>query len=366
MEPLATLAIGTVVLVALAALAMAALWARGHGDGGHALVMERALGDLRTAHQEALADLRGQFVQSLGATEQQVLTQTGSTNRALGDVSRQLGTLEEQSVRIGELARDIGSLHDLLRAPKHRGGFGELLMQRVLEDALPADAYELQYAFPDGTRVDAVVRFGGRMVPIDAKFPMESWSALAASDDAERRARRRSFMQQTRRHIDAVAKYIVPAAGTIDYAFMYIPAENVYYEAVVRPDAEFDLYAYCARRRVIPTSPNTLMAYLQLVSFGLRGLSIQERTREIQLGIEQLVREVGRFAALHEQLGRHLENAAKKHVESERALDRVSMAIESLARAPLPAAPEQEGLALADEDPERLEPRVLPLVRRGH
>ena len=342
----------------------AAAW-RARTDGGQALVMERALGDLRSAHQQALTDLRMQFVQSLGATEQQVLTQTGSTHRALGDVSRQLGTLEEQSARIGDLARDIGSLHELLRAPKLRGGFGELLMQRVLEDALPADAYDLQYTFPDGARVDAVVRFAGRLVPIDAKFPMESFNALAeAGDDAERRARRRVFMQHTRRHVDAVAKYIVPAAGTIDYAFMYIPAENIYYEAVVRPDAEFDLHAYCARRRVIPASPNTLMAYLQLVSFGLRGLAIQERTRDLQRGIEQLVREVERFTALHEQLGRHLENAGKKHDESQRALDRVAMAIENLARAPLPAPAEQEELPIAEEELDSTDARVLPRVRR--
>ncbi len=352
--------------VGAGAVALATLWARrARTDGEHALAIERALGDLRLANQQAIADLRTQFVHTLGASEQQVLTQTGTTQRTLGDLSRQLGTLGEQSARIGELAKDIGSLHELLRSPKLRGGFGELLMQRVLEDALPAEAFELQHTYADGSRVDAVVRFAGRLVPIDAKFPLESFNALAAAgDDADRRAKRRIFMQQARRHVDAVAKYIVPADGTIDYAFMYIPAENIYYEAVVRPDTEFDLHAYCAQRRVVPASPNTLMAYLQLVSFGLRGLAVQERTRDLQQGIEQLVREVERFRTLHEQLGRHLENATKKHAESERAFGRVAIAIENLARAPLPSAAEQEALPIGTDDAIRYEERVLPFVRR--
>lgn len=364
MDAAATTAPVAAVVAVLAALGI--IWARRTAPGGdRGLVIERALNDLRLANQEAIADLRTQFVHSLGATEQQVLTQTGTTQRTLGDLSRQLGTLGEQSTRVGELAKDIGSLHELLRSPKLRGGFGELLMQRVLEDALPADAFELQHTYPDGSRVDAVVRFAGRLVPIDAKFPLQSFNTLAsAGDDADRRAKRRIFMQQARRHVDAVAKYIVPSVGTIDYAFMYIPAENIYYEAVVRPDAEFDLHAYCARRRVVPTSPNTLMAYLQLVSFGLRGLAIQERTRDIQQGIEQLAREAERFRALHEQLGRHLENATKKHVESERAFDRVALAIENLARAPLRSAPEQEALQIPDEEEIRSDERVLPFVRR--
>ncbi len=364
MDPVAVAVLAAVVGAGLGGLVM--FWGRtASPDGGQALAIERALGDMRLANQRAIADLRSQFVRSLGATEQQVLTQTGTTQRTLGDLSRQLGTLGEQSTRIGDLAKDIGSLHELLRSPKLRGGFGELLMQRVLEDGLPAEAFELQYTYPDGSRVDAVVRFGGRLVPIDAKFPMESFNALAAAgDEADRRAKRRIFMQQARRHVDAVAKYIVPADGTIDYAFMYIPAENIYYEAVVRPDTEFDLHAYCARQRVVPTSPNTLMAYLQLVSFGLRGLAIQERTRDLQQGIEQLVREAERFRALHEQLGRHLDNATKKHAESERAFDRVAMAIENLARAPLPPAPEQEQLPVAAEQGMRSGERVLPFVRR--
>src|SRR2546426_4166121 len=306
----------------------------------------------------SVEDLRVEVQRSLGATGQQLTTQAGTTQRTLSDLSRQLGALSEQGERIGELAKDIGSLQDLLRAPKARGGFGELLLERLLHDALPEAAYEIQHTYRDGSRVDAIVRYAGRIVPIDAKFPSETWTAVAnAADDGERRAKRRAFLQQVRRHIDAVGRYVSPADGTIDYAVMYIPSESVYYDLVLREDeGEPDLRAYCAERKVIPASPNTLLAYLQVVALGVRGLAMQERTRELQQGIAAVRREFERFVELHDQLGRHLENATKKFDETDRALARASGAIETLAQAPIAAGGEQVALPLrleasrADED----------------
>src|SRR5438309_4989403 len=175
----------------------------------------------------SVGELRSDLSRSLGATEQQLASLAGSTHRTLTDLSRQLGSLAEPSQRIGELAKDIGSLQDLLRAPKARGGFGELLLERLLHDALPAGAYEIQYTYKDGSRVDAIVRYAGRIVPIDAKFPNESWTALVgAGDDAARRAKRRAFLAQVRRHIDAGAKYVSPADGTVEFALMYVLSEG--------------------------------------------------------------------------------------------------------------------------------------------
>ena len=295
----------------------------------------------------SLDELRGELHRALGATEQQLTTQTGTTQRTLADLSRQLGALSEQGQRIGELAKDIGSLQDLLRAPKPRGGFGELLLERLLHDALPASAYEIQHTYRDGSRVDAMVRYAGRIVPIDAKFPNETWTALASAADDERRAKRRAFLQQVRRHVDAVARYVSPADGTIDYALMYIPSEAVYYDVVLREEeGEPDLTAYCAERHVIPASPNTLLAYLQVVALGVRGLAMQERTRELQQSVGAVRREFERFVELHDQLGRHLENATKKFDETDRALARASGAIETLAQAPIAAGSEQVALPL--------------------
>ena len=208
----ATLLALAAALAAVAALAI--VIRRRPGDGGTVALSAQ----IQSAQQgmqgnvqllaASLDELRGEVHRSLGATEQQLTTQTGATQRTLSDLSRQLGALSEQGQRIGELAKDIGSLQDLLRAPKARGGFGELLLERLLGDALPVSAYEVQYTFRDGSRVDAIVRYAGRIVPIDAKFPNESWTALAQSPETERRTKRRAFLHQVRRHVEAVSRYV--------------------------------------------------------------------------------------------------------------------------------------------------------------
>jgi len=316
-------------------------------------LLRAGLDELRTTNATALGDLRTEMQRTLSTTEQQVLTQTGATQRSLSDLSRQLGVLSEQSARVGELAKDIGSLQDLLRAPKPRGGFGELMLERLLQDCLPASAYEMQFTYRDGSRVDAVVHCANRLVPIDAKFPNESFTQIAAAtDEADRMRRRRAFLQQVRRHIDAVARYVSPQDSTIDYSFMYLPSEAIYYEVMTREaaDGETDLGTYCQERHVIPASPNTLLAYLQVVALGIRGLAMQERTRELQQSIAQVRREFERFVGLHDQLGTHLDHAMKKFDETERALARASGAIEGLAQVPLAAGGEQGVLPLGVEE----------------
>lgn len=329
------------------------------GMQADAALLQQTLHDLRGSNAQALAELRAEMQRSLGATEQQLLTQSGSTQRTLGELGVKLASLGEQSQRIGELAKDVGSLHDLFRAPKLRGGFGEIMLERVLADNLPADAFELQYGYRDGSRVDAIVRFAGRIVPIDAKFPIESFNAMStATDDAERAVRRRAFIQQVKRHVDAVARYVAPGEGTIDYAFLYFPAEGVYYSAAV---AEADLREYCAERHVLPTSPNTLVAYLQMVSLGLRGLAMEERSRELGEGLRRAALEIENFRLLHETLGKHLENATKKYAESLRGLDRTADAIEAVGR-PLQAS-QQTTLPLTGEAESSV--HRLPFVARG-
>jgi len=198
------LVVSIAVLVAL--LARRAPTADASAGAAYEL-LSAGIAELRASNTTAMGELRTEMQRTLGATEQQVMTQTGATQRSLHDLSRQLGVMSEQSARVSELAKDIGSLQDLLRAPKPRGGFGELMLERLLQDCLPVSAYEIQYTYRDGSRVDAVVRCANRLVAIDAKFPNETWNALAkAVDEAERRTKKRAFLQQVRRHIDAVGR----------------------------------------------------------------------------------------------------------------------------------------------------------------
>jgi len=316
-------------------------------------LLQAQVAELARATTASVGELRGELQRTLASAEGRMGDQSGATQRALGDLATQLAQLAERSQRIGDLAREVGSLHDLLRLPQPRGGFGELLLERLLADNLPAESFSFQHSFRDGTRVDAVVRTGGRLVPIDAKFPSEAFKPLLMEgSDEERRARRRAFLQQVKRHVDAVGRYVRPDEGTIDLAILYMPAEQLFYSAFVVVEDGEDMRAYCAQRRVIPASPNTLVLYLQLVSLGLRGLAIEERSREMHDQIRRAALELDQFRVLYDQLGKHVENAGKKFSESLRALDRASGAVETLGRTQL-AKPAQPTLALEIDETAR-------------
>jgi DNA recombination protein RmuC len=309
-------------------------------------MLQRQVADLQRATTASVTELRGELQHTLATAGERMDSRSVATDRTLTDLGRQLGELSEKSQRIGDLAREVGSLHDLLKVPQPRGGFGELMLERLLADSLPAEAFALQHTFRDGLRVDAIVRTGGLIVPIDAKFPLEPFQALAsAATDDDRRTKRRAFLQTVKRHIDAVARYVRPDEGTVDIALLYIPAEQVFYSAFVQLDDGDDIRAYCAQRHVVPVSPNTLVAYLQLVALGLRGLAIEERSREMHDQIRRAALELERFRDLYDQLGRHVENASKKWTESLRTLDRATDAVETLGQTQL-ASPAQPTLAL--------------------
>lgn len=272
--------------------------------------VQTRLAALVAAEAGALGEIRGQLASIQGG----IATDAGATHATLNDVRERLGALHEQSRQVADLARDIGSLQDLLRPPKLRGGVGELLLERLLEDVIPG-RYERQYEFPSTrTRVDAVVKIGDRLVPIDAKFPLEMYVEATRATGDERRAKRRGFVAAVKRHVDDISsKYLVPSDGTIDLAFMYIPSESVYYELTCAADEDLDLRAYCADRAVLPVSPNTLQAFLAAVHLGLRGMAIEERAKEIQSSLLQLARDLGRLEDEHDKVGRHLDNARAAH-----------------------------------------------------
>ena len=159
-------------------------------------------------------------------------------NQVMGSVQGSLGKLGEVTQRVFDIGKDIAGLEQILRSPKVRGGLGESFLEGLLGQMLPREHYDLQHTFATGDRVDAVVRIGGRLVPIDAKFPLENFRRLLdETDEDKRRALRRAFGRDVKARVDEIAKrYILPDEGTFDFALMYIPAENVYYEIIVKDD----------------------------------------------------------------------------------------------------------------------------------
>ena len=255
-----------------------------------------------------------------------------SVQGTFAGLQKQVGEMTEQARQLAEASRSISALERVLSAPKLRGGFGETQLESMLAEVFPRDHYAMQYRFANGDAADAVLFFPQGMVAIDSKFSLENFRRIGDADsETVRKSARREFLKDVRRRIDEIAgKYIRPADGTLPFALMYIPAENVYYEAVIRDDDGTDLYQYCIQKRVIPVSPNSLYAYLQTIMVGLNSLRIGERAEAVLREIESLKIELEKFDKIFNVLGNHLKNAGRSYEDSARELTKVEARVESL------------------------------------
>jgi DNA recombination protein RmuC len=206
---------------------------------------------------------------------------------------------------------------------------GELFLGDLLAQILPPAHYTLQHRFKSGEAVDAVVQIGKNLVPIDAKFPLENFKRhLEEEDEKSKSNLRKLFVTDVKKHIDAIAKkYILPDEGTYDFALMYIPAENIYYETILKEEElgkERNVFSYATQKKVIPVSPNSLFAYLQVIVLGLRGMQIEKSAQEIFQSLSRLQGDLGRFKNNFSVIGTHLTNARTKFDEAEKRLDKFS------------------------------------------
>jgi DNA recombination protein RmuC len=319
----------TVALITLAgAVVLAALVLRQRGVAGGRAGVEREIAELRL-RLDALVTAQAELPRVLaeGSARQA---------RSLAEVRERLGALSEATRRLEAVGAAVTDLQRLLEVPRLRGALGEFLLEELLRQVLPASTYQMQYAFRSGERVDAVIRLGDRLVPVDAKFPLDACRRILGldGDAAEREAR--AFRRSLRTRIDEVAdKYIRPAEGTTDFVLMYVPAEAVYYEAVMRDDGggtTEGLLPYAQRRKVMLVSPNTLYAYLAALAQGLRGLEVEARTREILDDLAALHQEFSRFFSAFDLVGKHLHNAGRQFDEAARASYRIQDRFEGIAR----------------------------------
>src|SRR6059058_2707832 len=326
------------MLVVLVGLAGLAVWLTKALDAFR--LQSEAAVDARNADMERrLQGLTETVDRRLGTLDEKVdrrlehaSKQTNAIHEKLGDVGRATTTLAEH-------AKELGQLQQVLRPPKARGGFGELLLGNLLRDRLPADAYQLQYGFKSGERVDAVIKVD-RLAPIDAKFPLDNFERLVdAEDDAQRELYEKAFARDVKGHIDSIAsKYIRPDEGTYDFAFMYLPSEAIYYELVCGKTGA--LLAYAHEKRVLPVSPTTLTAYLQVIVLGLKGLQIEQHAQEVMAYCAQLQKDFGKFKDDFELVGTHLGRAQNKFGDAEKRLDRFEGKLERAGDAPAELAAE--------------------------
>ncbi len=295
---------------------------------------ERAAGLI----QQQLIELRAKFDHLVAAQQElpKALAQgSAEQTRVLQDVRERLGQLGEVAKRLETMGETVSDVQQLLQVPKLRGTIGEVWLAELLQQILPASHYEMQYTFRSGERVDAVLKLGDRLVPVDAKFPLEACQRMLAASGAEQERERRAFTRSLKDRIDEIAdKYIRPDEGTYEFALMYIPAENVYYEAVMRAEDPGDgksVLGHAMRRRVIPVSPHTFYAYLLVILHGLKGMRVEQRAREIQEQLGGLRQQFAAFWSAFQTVGTHLGNAHKKFEESARHAGRVRDRFEQIA-----------------------------------
>ncbi|MCM8793438.1 MAG: DNA recombination protein RmuC [Candidatus Omnitrophica bacterium] len=266
---------------------------------------------------EAL-DRNTQLITSqLNSLQNQITQNLINASNVVQNVQKTLGKLEEGTKQIFEVGKDIASFQELLRQPKFRGEFGQFLLENVLEQIIPKEYYLLQYRFRNGETADAVIKIGENLVVVDAKFPLESFRRIIeAKIDTERLRARKDFVKAISKHIDDISrKYILPDEGTYDFALMYIPAENVYYETIIKENDEMELSIrdYALSKKVIPVSPNSFYAYLMVILRGLKGLTIEKRAKEVLEDLARLRNDFGKFSEEFVKTGMHLKNASQSY-----------------------------------------------------
>lgn len=319
--------------------------------------VNQQLGQVTNQVNSQLGQVTQQVNTQLGQVAQQLQKSTGDLNsrldnaaRVVQEVSKSLGGLNEATKKVFDVGRDIASLQEILRSPKLRGGLGELFLGDLLAQIFPPSYFMLQHRFKSGEAVDAVIKLGANLVPVDAKFPLENFRRVVETSEEEQKAAKRKFIADVRKHVDAIAgKYILPDEGTFDFALMYIPAENVYYELIIKDDAvdtDKALLNYAFTKRVIPVSPNSFYAYLQTILLGLKGLHIEEQAQEILKGLARLSGDFDRFKTDFDVLGKHVTSMKTKYDEADKRLLKFGDRLQSLSGAEAALVEETKKLPL--------------------
>ncbi len=286
-------------------------------------------------NQNILQKVNTDFTRTIQNLDKNTNARLDNAAKAIKDVYGRLGEVQESTKKVTELAQDIASLEELMKAPKIRGGMGELFLSDLLSQILPASHYQLQYRFKSREVVDAVIKLKNLIIPIDSKFPLENFKKVAEAEiDSERISAKKLFIRDVKKHIDAIRKkYILPDEGTSNFALMYIPAENVYYEIIIKDedlDDEKSVFRYSLENRIFPVSPNSFYGYLQTILFGLRGMQIEEKAQEILQNITRLEGDFSRVMEDFQKMGTHLKNLSSSFESTDKRLTKFGDKLESL------------------------------------
>ncbi len=310
--------IAVLILLALGIIAMLYRMQKGSAtpqDSQSMVLLQNQLAELTRAMDSKLGE-------GTKTMSEFMLTQTDQGRTLMATISKQVGDqlievvkgvteTRESTKQIFTIAEQLGNLEKVLKNQKQRGNLGEASLELVMSNILPPGAYQMQYEFPGGETVDAIIRTKEGFIPVDAKFPLENYSRLRdEKDDIRRVEYEEAFKKDLKKRIDETSKYVRPKDGTLPFAFMYIPAEGIYYDLLndgVGAVNTRSLLDYAQNdRKVIIVSPTTFAAYLQSVLYGFKAFKIEEQAKDIAKNVEALGRHINAYQDYYKKLGASL------------------------------------------------------------
>ena len=286
--------------------------------------------ELGRSIQQLSVSVSDKLERSNHAVSTSVQKQLSESSKLVSDVTQRLAKLDETNRRVVDVATELKTLQNVLSNPKQRGVFGEFYLESVLDNVLPPSQFKMQYAFKDGEIVDAAIFLDkGKVLPVDSKFSLENYNRMIeAEDKVQRDALLAKVKADLKGRIDETAKYIRPQEGTMDFAFMFIPSESLYYDLLINNvgagGSSRDLIEYAFRdKRVIIVSPTSFLAYLQTVLQGLRSLQIEEQARDIQVRVGLLGVHIKKFDELLNKMGKSLSTTVNHYNNSYKELAKI-------------------------------------------
>lgn len=264
-------------------------------------------------------------------------SQLGESSRLIKEITEEITSVKEIGRETGKFAEQLKNLQDILKNPKQRGILGEYYLETVLKNVLPPGMYQMQYGFENGEIVDAVVFVSDKLVPIDSKFSLDNYNRYVHAEGAERIALEKTFVNDLKLRINETAKYIRPEENTMDFAFMFIPSEGIYYDLLTNQvgagEDENLIQRAASKNKVIIVSPTSFLAYLQTVMQGLKALQIEQRAVEIQKRVGELGKHIGSYEEYYKKLGNALGTAVSHYNSGYKELGKIDKDVYRIAEA---------------------------------
>lgn len=312
-------------------------------DSSSALLLKQDLTTLNESVIKLKDGLQTQISERLDKNNELMLgsiqKQFKDSSKLVSDVTERLTKLDETNKRVVDVADELKTLQNVLQNPKQRGGVGEYYLQTVLENVMGPGQFKMQYSFKNGDIVDAAIFIDKKVLSVDSKFSLENYNRLQEETSKEKReVLVKLFKTDLKNRIDETSKYIRPKENTMDFAFMFIPSEAIYYDLLVNKigttnTSARDLLEYAFRdKNVIIVSPTTFLAYLQTVLQGLRSLQIEEQAKDIQVRVGELGRHIATYETFMQKLGSSLGTTVNHYNGAHKELKKIDKDIVKIAQ----------------------------------